>query len=571
VVIIWECDYRNTRVVNPPRNQIMSRFEKNLFENLIQDREFFFGGRTEVFRPYVREGPIQHIDVTSMYPYICSHKMIPFGHPEIYFGGTCDRARLEKSHPDRYFGYIRCFVVPNPRCMLGLLPSRASTTGTDKTERLVFSLEPQQGTWFSEEIYLAMENGYQVTELYEVYHFPPDRRTDEYFRGYMSFFLAMKQESEGWVKNGASSENPTEEEKDRIIENLFAQNGYMARMKKENVRKNPVRRALAKLYLNCLWGKLAQDMEKVIAMILGDYSSWMKEIVMNPEVMHESLRYRQMPGAAFMCYFQKQKEYKRLNPQVNIWIAAAVTAWARTILHRKMLEIGPENVVYCDTDSVVFVGELGNHVQRGLGQWASETEAGESIREFYGIAPKCYLKVVEEEGEGISKQIKCKGVRMTLLNQEKVTVEKVRELLEICYGIRAFEGGNGNEKDFISLDHMTIFKNTTNATYDYGEMFTLYSIKKFSVVLTKRKIMEIPENFLISNLKQLYTLPFGFDEEYKKELQHKYYQNHGIGEQREMGGDPLGYYSRQRAGDVEMEDRGRHVGAKSFEEYRLFS
>ena len=534
VHVMWECEYTNR---SAPYRRLPSQYEKRLCKNLIQDREFFFGGRTEVFRPYSRGISLQHIDVTSMYPYICSHKTVPFGHPDILFGGTCDKERLQARHPDRYFGYIRCFVVPNPRCVLGLLPSRCETA-KGGTERLVFSLVPQEGTWFSEELYLAMENGYEVTELYEVYHFPEDRRTDKYFRGYMSFFLRIKQEAEGWVKAGATSENPTEEEKDQVIENLYVQNGRMARMRKENVRVDPVLRALAKLYLNSLWGKLAQDVEQVNSTILGDYTSWMKEIVLNPEVDRSSLRYRQMPGAAFMCYFQKFKEHKRLSPQVNIWMAASVTAWARTILHRKMIEIGPHRILYCDTDSIVFEGGLENHVQRGLGQWASETDRGEKIKEFYGVAPKCYMKLIEVEDQTeMVKHIKCKGVRMTLLNQQKVTPDIVRSLLEQCYGLHGAENPTEEEQereqetDYISLDHMTIFKNTTNAAYDYGLIFTLYTKKKFRAVLEKRKKLEVPENirrqwnFPSMQVHQLYTIPFGFDETYIKELQTQYYQN----------------------------------------------
>ena len=545
VHVMWECEYTNRSSL--PGRRFFSEYEKRLCKNLIKNREFFFGGRTEVFRPYSRGIPLQHIDVTSMYPYICSHKTVPFGHPVIYFGGTCDPERLKADHPDRYFGYLRCFVRLNPRCVLGLLPSRRESE-KGGTERLVFSLEPQEGTWFSEEIYLAMENGYEVTELYEVYHFPPDRRTNEYFRGYMSFFLRIKQESEGWVKAGASSETPTEEEKERIIENLFVQNGSMARMRKENVGINLVLRALAKVYLNCLWGKLAQDVEQVNSVILGDYTSWMKEIVLNPEVDRQSLRYRHMQGAAVMCYYEKFTEHKRLSPQVNIWIAASVTAWARTILHRKMLDIGPHRILYCDTDSIIFEGNLDHHVQRGLGQWASETERGETIKEFYGVAPKCYMKLIEEEekepgGEKhIVKHIKCKGVRLTLLNQQKVTPEMVRYLLEQCYGIRFHEHEEDEEEkeeekvdNFISLDHMTIFKNTTNAEYEYGSIFTLYTKKKFRAVLEKRKKLEVPENIrrqwkdpsssTSMQVQQLFTVPFGFDENYIKELQTQYYQH----------------------------------------------
>ena len=56
-------------------------------------------------------------------------------------------------------------------------------------------------------------------------------------KGYMSFFLRMKQESEGWKKVNASRENPSESEKDRCINELFELNGNVARMRKDCVQK----------------------------------------------------------------------------------------------------------------------------------------------------------------------------------------------------------------------------------------------------------------------------------------------------------------------------------------------
>ena len=49
--------------------------------------------------------------------------------------------------------------------------------------------------------------------------------------------LRIKQESEGWKKANASSENPSEDEKERCIQELFELNGNVARMHKDNIQK----------------------------------------------------------------------------------------------------------------------------------------------------------------------------------------------------------------------------------------------------------------------------------------------------------------------------------------------
>jgi hypothetical protein len=75
--------------------------------------------------------------------------------------------------------------------MLGLLASREDC-------KLRFGLEPKIGVWFIDEIYLAMKNGYIVDEIYQIYHWDVHNRSQDYMKGYMSFFLQGKQESDGW-------------------------------------------------------------------------------------------------------------------------------------------------------------------------------------------------------------------------------------------------------------------------------------------------------------------------------------------------------------------------------------
>ena len=98
--------------------------------------------------------------------------------------------RISLSHPDPIFGYIRCKVRPNPHVIPGLLPHRGDG-------KLVFDLQEKIGTWFTEEIYLAMSKGYMILEVYEILHWSAENRSNNYFKGYMSFFLRIKQEAEG--------------------------------------------------------------------------------------------------------------------------------------------------------------------------------------------------------------------------------------------------------------------------------------------------------------------------------------------------------------------------------------
>lgn len=85
---------------------------------------------------------------------------------------------------------------------------------------------------------------------------------------------------------------------------------------------------------------------------------------------------------------------KEVKDTWNIWIAAAITSFARTELYKKIL-IDPENVVYCDTDSVFILesDKLDEHFKKvkgsNLGNWDQEY-ANKNINKFQILQPKLY-------------------------------------------------------------------------------------------------------------------------------------------------------------------------------------
>jgi len=356
-----------------------------------------------------------------------------------------------------------------------------------------------------------MDKGYVVDEIYEVFHFDEKNWSTDYFRGYMSFFLRLKQEAEGWVKAGASSESPSDEEKERVREELYVQNGYMAKMVIANVRKNPVKRALAKLNLNCLWGKLAQDSYKDDKKLVFSYDEWMQGIILNPMIDQTSLKYRTMAGSSYMCYFALQNEFAKENARVNIWMASAVTAWARTILHERMFVVGPEKVLYCDTDSVVFIknrDDMTEYTSRGLGNWTDETEEGDEILEFYALAPKCYMKIERNNPTGC---VKAKGVRMTVSNKEKTTQEIIASILE-----QELMYPEEDKIEPLRLDNMVIAPNCMDTEYPYASMFTRYGKKILRAVLNKRKpipfsVTNKRKRLMDGDVDRLYLRPCGYE------------------------------------------------------------
>jgi hypothetical protein len=472
----------------------LNSYETELIK-LSNDRDFFFGGRTEVFSPYAKpheSEEIKYLDVCSLYPTMCSFAMLPTGHPQMLFGKQCLLDRLNPRHEDPYFGFVRCRVVTNKKDLLGLLPHKM------ENGKLVFDVRDKVGMWFTEEIYLAMQEGYTVVEIYEVHHFDEQNRSDKLMRGYMESFLQLKQESEGWKKLGASSDDPNDEEKDKVVQAIFESNGNIGKVRKDKVKKNPVLRQVSKIFLNCLWGKFCQRQKADYFTELTSYQDY--ECLMEKEDL-EDMVFRQMNGGRWRVKFTKPSHLLPYNRRYNIYLAAAVTAQARCYLHRQMLNIGPERVLYCDTDSIVFLypKNAPSLTGIGLGKWTDE-HPNEVISEFFALAPKCYMLNIEED-----LNIKAKGCIMSLENQKKLHRDKVIHLIESYCVQKSMES--------VNLQNFSIFTNSNDINYSYGTMFSRYNHKQVRCVLNKRVLVTEygPDEVLGETIKRVTLLPDGYE------------------------------------------------------------
>jgi len=111
-------------------------------------------------------------------------------------------------------------------------------------------------TWILDEVRLAVEKGYRIHEIYEVYEYQVTqykRETGEggLFVDYINTFLKIKAEATGypsWVRS------PEDEES--FIDSFEQNEGI--RLDRESIKFNAAKRGLAKLCLNSMWGKLTE-------------------------------------------------------------------------------------------------------------------------------------------------------------------------------------------------------------------------------------------------------------------------------------------------------------------------
>ena len=286
------------------------------------------------------------------------------------------------------------------------------------------------GTWCHVELMKAIEKGYEILKIHEVWHFPV--HTDELFKEYVNTFLKIKQEASGYPKDCV-----TDEQKQRYIDEYYEHEGI--RLDPEKIEYNPGLRSLAKLMLNSLWGMLfcffvtstlvssvgrAWDCSEkvdiprspvqfrnggfdisflIFIVFIGKFAQ--RSNLTKTEIVHEPKRFfdllyssefevcdaRLVNDDMVEVQYRNTGEFAEQNNKVNVVIAAFTTAYARLKLY-DLLDLLQERVLYYDTDSVIYVHKpgkpeppLGNY----LGDLTDELN-GDYITSFVSGGPKNY-------------------------------------------------------------------------------------------------------------------------------------------------------------------------------------
>ena len=98
-------------------------------------------------------------------------------------------------------------------------------------------------TWCTPELQKAMEKGYEIIKIHEVWHFPEKNRRQGLFSEYVNTWLKLKQESAGWP---AGVE--TREQKAEYLQRYEQHESI--KLEPDKIAINPGRKSIAKLLLN---------------------------------------------------------------------------------------------------------------------------------------------------------------------------------------------------------------------------------------------------------------------------------------------------------------------------------
>ncbi len=157
------------------------------------------------------------------------------------------------------------------------------------------------------------------------------------------------------------------------------------------------RRTFAKLFLNSLYGKFAANPENYEEFYFDEFGS---------EALEDY----------FPCYrYGDHQLFSRPLPDnkhkfLNVATAASITGWVRAYLWESINKC--ENVLYCDTDSIICGNGSALKLGDQLGDWEIEGEADKVC-----IAGK---KMYSCFKNGVETKKACKGVRLTGKEIERV-------------------------------------------------------------------------------------------------------------------------------------------------------
>ena len=253
VVTKWDHKFRR-QLKNDP--ELVAFVETLDLEERLENRDAFFGGRTNAVKMYrkAEEGEkIKYVDFTSPYPTVNKYDQYPEGHPTVI---TSEFADIWD-----YFSIAKVKVLPPNdlyhlvlpvRCHGKLLFPLCRTCAENKNQKGCSRSDEQRvllGTWTTLEIRKAIDKGYRIVRVCEVYHWSESTQYDPWtgngglFSEYLNAFLKVKQESSGWPKWCK-----TQRVKDAYLSSYERREGIA--LAREKVQKNPGLRFLAKLCLN---------------------------------------------------------------------------------------------------------------------------------------------------------------------------------------------------------------------------------------------------------------------------------------------------------------------------------
>ena len=473
IIEMWECKLKN--------DKCFQQYYKNDWNREVvgplNPRDAFYGGRTNATKLMYKfkEGEFgKYVDFCSQYPTVQFYKKYPIGHPE--------KILSPEKYDTQWYGFIKCKISPPRELYHPVLPRKINC---GKSEKLMFPLcvscakTKQQekchhsenersfiGTWTTDEVNKAIEKGYIITQIYEVWHFK--KSSDDLFKGYIKKFMKLKLES---TKYNFKNNNDEMIFRNKVKKNLDIELGEL--------HENSGLRAIAKMCLNSLWGKFGQrhnlnqnkyvtDINEFYQVVLDDTIGNLNMNFITDEMVQMSYTYKD--------------QFVDNSYNTNIYVACFTTSSARLMLYDK-LDYLNEQVLYFDTDSIIYIEpKNSNLIETGdmLGDLTDELDGKSINNTFVSGGPKNYSFIY-----GDNKQ-KC-VIKGFTLNHENSQILNHTNMISMVKG---------------EIKELTLV-NENKITRQNKQIVNKYEEKAYNFGYDKRAIKHISESCIE-------TYPYGY-------------------------------------------------------------
>ena len=245
---IWECEFNHDLKHDQNTKTYFETHRTNRTPPL-DLRDALCGGRTSALYSYKKADlskgeQIKFLDVCSEYPFVNYKKAYPEKHPTIFLENDPNMPKI-----DKWNGIIKCTVLPPQNLFLPVLPYKCCSKLMFPLCRTCCESQSQDicshinaddrmltGTWCAPELHLAVDMGYTIIKIHELYQYPgvrvydPVTKTEGLFSSYVRTNMALKIQSSGWP-SGVT----TDEQKDKYIKDIFDRDGII--ISKDKVEK----------------------------------------------------------------------------------------------------------------------------------------------------------------------------------------------------------------------------------------------------------------------------------------------------------------------------------------------
>ena len=405
---------------------------------------------------------IYYADVTSLYPTVNKKDVYPMHHPKIlhradinWTPGTPFRTGIigEDGTDALYKGVLRVKVRAPKDLLIPVLGQKMMTTNgyfkfmfhtcekcVVENTKTSCKHTDEERTFITKvphlELLKALDMGYELLDIYDVDHF--EHWSRGMFASYVNKFIKIKTEC-------GVPDHWTASKRQKVTDEFLEREDVQLDI--DNMEDNPGKKQIAKTMCNSLWGRFGMNSDHPRTKIVRDIDELRAIKQRDLQGLITNVTYEPLDeeGNSWSVTWHTPGLHQLEDRKSNVYIALFTTSQARLRLYSGLEAVGFENVIYCDTDSIMFTSDVPIKevsdklpISEFLGDFKDELSDSVTSGGFiYDIGiggPKSYsYRACVPDGKGGWKKkgdFKMKGFSMNAENSKVFTHDVLKAIVE---------------------------------------------------------------------------------------------------------------------------------------------